>query len=93
MGERTIDLIHQFAGGGLRRIAESANVTIVAGAGSYLIDSDGCRYLDLTTAYGVAAVGHAHPVWVSAIQEQAARLAASPFPERKKSPAPWLRLG
>jgi 4-aminobutyrate aminotransferase-like enzyme len=47
--------------------------------GSYLIDSDGRRYLDATAAYGVAAIGHAHPMWVSAVQDQVARLAASPF--------------
>lgn len=79
MGERAIELIHRFAGGGLRRIAESADLTIVRGEGSYLIDSDGRRYLDATTAYGVAALGHAHPAWVSAVQDQATRLAASPF--------------
>ena len=79
MGERAIELIHQFAGGGLRRIAESADLTVVRGEGSHLVDSDGRRYLDATTAYGVAAIGHAHPTWVSAIQDQAARLAASPF--------------
>lgn len=79
MGERLIELIHRFAGGGLRRIAESADLTIVRGDGSYLVDSDGRRYLDAVTAYGVAAIGHAHPAWVSAVHEQAARLAASPF--------------
>lgn len=79
MGERAIELIHRFSGGGPRRIAESADLTIVRGDCSYLIDSDGRRYLDATTAYGVAAIGHAHPAWVAAVNEQAACLAASPF--------------
>ncbi|MBI3736742.1 aminotransferase class III-fold pyridoxal phosphate-dependent enzyme [Candidatus Sumerlaeota bacterium] len=37
-------------------------------------DVDGNRYLDLTSAFGVAAVGHSHPVIVEAIRAQADRL-------------------
>jgi len=78
-GSWSIDLIHRHAGGGLRRIAESAGVTIVDGNGSYLIDNQGRRYLDFVTGYGVAALGHGHPRWVSAVTEQARRLCTSPF--------------
>jgi 4-aminobutyrate aminotransferase / (S)-3-amino-2-methylpropionate transaminase / 5-aminovalerate transaminase len=78
-GSWSIDLIHRQAGGGLRRIAESAGVTIVDGDGSYLFDDQGRRYLDFVTGYGVAALGHRHPRWVSAVTEQARGLCASPF--------------
>ncbi len=78
-GSLSRDLIRHHAGGGVRRIAESAGVVIMEGEGSYLIDDHGCRYLDLVTGYGVGALGHRHPRWVSAITEQARRLCVSPF--------------
>jgi 4-aminobutyrate aminotransferase-like enzyme len=42
--------------------------------GSNVLDVDGNRYLDLTAGFGVAAVGHRHPLVVSAIRRQASRL-------------------
>lgn len=37
-------------------------------------DADGKRYLDLTAAFGVAALGHSHPKIVEAAQNQVAKL-------------------
>jgi len=79
IGSLSRDLIRRHAGGGVRRIAESAGIVITEGEGSYLIDDEGRRYLDLVTGYGVGALGHRHPRWVSAVSEQARRLCASPF--------------
>jgi 4-aminobutyrate aminotransferase-like enzyme len=42
--------------------------------GSNVLDVDGNRYLDLTAGFGVAAVGHRHPLVVAAIRRQASRL-------------------
>ena len=42
--------------------------------GAYLVDVDGNRYLDLTSAFGVAAVGHANHAVANAVAEQSARL-------------------
>lgn len=39
-----------------------------------VMDVDGNRYVDLTAGFGVAAVGHAHPEVVEAVQRQSARL-------------------
>ncbi|MCG8606435.1 aminotransferase class III-fold pyridoxal phosphate-dependent enzyme [bacterium] len=44
------------------------------GEGPYLYTKEGRRYLDFTSGIGVTNTGHAHPVVVKAIQEQAARL-------------------
>lgn len=44
------------------------------GEGSWLVDVDGRRYLDLTSGIAVTNVGHCHPRVVAAVQEQAARL-------------------
>ncbi|MGF1531642.1 MAG: aspartate aminotransferase family protein [Puniceicoccaceae bacterium] len=46
----------------------------VRGAGNRLWDQEGREYLDFTTGIAVNALGHAHPAWVAAIQEQAAIL-------------------
>ncbi len=43
--------------------------------GSTVTDVDGNRYLDLTSAFGVAVAGHSNPAVARAIAEQAGRLA------------------
>jgi 4-aminobutyrate aminotransferase-like enzyme len=43
-------------------------------SGALVTDADGNRYLDLTSAFGVAATGHTNPRVASAIAEQAHRL-------------------
>jgi acetylornithine/LysW-gamma-L-lysine aminotransferase len=50
------------------------DITLVRGEGVYLWDSDGNRYLDLMSNYGVNILGHCHPRVTAAIQRQAATL-------------------
>ncbi len=63
----------------LRR-AESPNVTYLApdfpvfwerASGCLVWDADGNRFLDATSAFGVASVGHSHPRVVAAVHAQA----------------------
>lgn len=65
------------------RTCESPNVTYLApdfpvfwdrAEGCLVTDVDGNRFLDVTSAFGVAAVGHGHPDVVHDVQTQAARL-------------------
>ncbi len=73
--------------------------SIERGEGSFLYDADGKRYLDLSAGLVAVNLGHAHPLVVRAIAEQAARLCyASPqffnaararYAERLSSHAPW----
>ena len=49
-------------------------VVLVRGEGARVWDADGREYVDCTAGIGVAALGHAHPVVVEALTEQAARL-------------------
>jgi len=67
------------------RAYESRNVTFIEADGSWPIvwerakgmhvwDAEGRKYLDLTAAFGVAAVGHANPRVVRAGQRQMAKL-------------------
>jgi len=81
----TAAVIRRHGGGGPRRIAESAGCVIDRGEGSWLIDSDGNRLLDFATAMGVAAIGHAHPLWQRRLAEQAGRLAACVLHTREQA--------
>ncbi|REC99234.1 acetylornithine aminotransferase [Microbacterium sp. AG157] len=47
----------------------------VRGEGAYVWDSEGAKYLDFLAGIAVNALGHAHPVFVKALTEQAATLA------------------
>ena len=49
-------------------------ISLVRGEGCYLWDSQGRRYLDLMTNYGVNLLGHEHPAVTQAILKQAASL-------------------
>lgn len=48
---------------------------LVRGEGSSLWDGEGRRYLDFLAGIAVTALGHAHPVFVDAVSQQAAMLA------------------
>lgn len=50
------------------------DIALVRGEGSYLFDSEGNRYLDAMSNYGVAALGHADPVFVESMADQLAKL-------------------
>ena len=51
-------------------------LTLVRGQGERVWDETGREFIDCTSAYGVAPLGHAHPDVVAALQDQAARLIA-----------------
>ena len=51
-----------------------APLSFVKGEGSWLIEADGTRYLDLGAGIAVNALGHANPDLVAALTEQAGRL-------------------
>ena len=50
------------------------NLVVERGEGSWLVTTDGERYLDYSSGIGVTSTGHAHPRVVAAIQAQAAKL-------------------
>ena len=49
-------------------------VSLVEGAGSYVTDAEGRRFLDLFPGWGCNILGYSPPAVVQAIQDQAARL-------------------
>lgn len=50
-------------------------VVLVRGAGVYVWDQTGKRYLDMMSAYSAVSHGHCHPRLIKALSEQASRLA------------------
>ena len=50
-------------------------IALVRGKGAYLFDSDGRRYLDAMSNYGVAILGHSDPEYAAALSEQLHTLA------------------
>jgi LysW-gamma-L-lysine/LysW-L-ornithine aminotransferase len=53
-------------------------LTLLRGAGHYVWDDEGNRYLDATSGQGVALLGHNHPNVVQAIYEQSKTLTTCP---------------
>lgn len=51
-----------------------APLSFVKGEGSWLIEADGRRFLDLAAGIAVTALGHAHPKLVKALTDQAEAL-------------------
>ncbi|WP_298837494.1 aspartate aminotransferase family protein [uncultured Roseobacter sp.] len=51
-----------------------APMSFVKGEGSWLVEADGRRFLDLGAGIAVNALGHAHPALVAALTEQAGAL-------------------
>lgn len=45
-------------------------IALVRGEGPYLFDSEGRRYLDAMSNYGVAVLGHADPEYAAALSDQ-----------------------
>jgi len=57
------------------RNARSEPPVAVGGAGPYLVDEAGKRYLDASGGAAVSCLGHGHPAVIAAIKHQAERIA------------------
>lgn len=70
---------------GLQSFALWAGVAMDHGAGSHLTDVDGNTFVDLIGGIGVNALGHSHPRFVAAVQEQVARLSVGSFASQPRA--------
>lgn len=59
-------------------VQRRGDTVITRGEGCWLWDINGKKYLDLTSAQGVAMLGHCHPVVSKAVAEQAMTLISCP---------------
>jgi 4-aminobutyrate aminotransferase-like enzyme len=69
----------QYLAPGTQSVALFSQLCIDHGEGACLYDVDGNRYIDLLAGVGVAALGHAHPRWVAAMQRQLSRVHVGSF--------------
>lgn len=53
---------------------KSHHIHMKSGEGSWLVDTEGKRYLDFSSGIGVTNLGHCHPRLVKVVQNQAAQL-------------------
>src|SRR6266566_4915077 len=66
----TIDLENTYTSG----VYNKRPVVIIRGCGALVWDADGREYIDCTSGYGVANIGHARPEIAAALASQAQRL-------------------
>src|SRR4051812_21695695 len=64
---------------GLQRFALMAGIVIDHGKGSTVTDVDGNTFIDVIGGIGVNGLGHSHPKYVKAIQEQVEKLSVGSF--------------
>lgn len=50
------------------------DIALIRGEGAYLFDSEGTRYLDAMSNYGIASLGHADPAFTAAMTDQLSKL-------------------
>lgn len=62
-------------------------VSFERGEGVYAFDEQGRRYLDFTAGWGVTCLGHAHPVIIAALEDQARKIIQNPNSGASYSPA------
>ena len=58
----------------LMRTYPETDLVLVGGEGSWLVDADGQRWLDLLSGIAVTSLGHAHPRVAAAVADQVATL-------------------
>lgn len=64
---------------GLQGFALMAEVVMDKASGSWMMDVDGNEYLDFIGGIGVNGLGHSHPRYVKALQEQLAKVSVGSF--------------
>ncbi len=82
VGERSKEIVElegRHMAPGLQSFALYAGLAMARGEGSRLFDADGNSYIDFIAGIAVGSVGHCHPHYVKALQEQAAKLTFGSF--------------
>jgi len=76
---RIVDLESRHMAPGLQSFALYSGLAMARGEGSRLYDEDGNHYIDFIAGIAVGSVGHCHPRYVRALQDQASKLTFGSF--------------
>jgi 4-aminobutyrate aminotransferase/(S)-3-amino-2-methylpropionate transaminase len=82
VGERSRQIVALEAGHmapGLQSFALYSGLAMARGEGSRIFDEDGNSFIDFIAGIAVGSVGHCHPHYVKALQEQAGKLTFGSF--------------
>lgn len=82
---RYFDEEQQYISPGLQTIALLSKIVLERGEGCTVQDVDGNRYIDFFAGVAVASLGHAHPRYVAAMQEQVAKINVGSFATRHRA--------
>ena len=77
--KRIVDLEARHMAPGLQSFALYAGLAMARGEGSRIYDEDGNGYIDFIAGIAVGSVGHCHPRYVRALQDQASKLTFGSF--------------
>ena len=64
---------------GLQRFALMAGIVVEKGQGSTVTDVDGNQFIDIIGGIGVNGLGHSHPKFVKAVQDQVEKISVGSF--------------
>ncbi len=77
--KRIVELEAEHMAPGLQSFALYSGLAMAEGRGSRIFDEDGNSYIDFIAGIAVGSIGHCHPHYVKALQEQAGRLTFGSF--------------
>ena len=69
---------------GLQGFALMAGIVVDRARGSTVTDVDGNTFIDIIGGIGVCGLGHSHPSWVKALQEQVGQASVGSFTSRAR---------
>ncbi|HUT85568.1 MAG TPA: aspartate aminotransferase family protein [Elusimicrobiales bacterium] len=70
---------------GAQQIGTFSQIVMERGEGCYFVDVDGNKYFDLYAGVGIASLGHSHPAYVKAMQEQVSKITVGSFTTKNRT--------
>jgi 4-aminobutyrate aminotransferase/(S)-3-amino-2-methylpropionate transaminase len=75
----------QYTAPGLQEVAQLSKLVIREGRGCWLTDMEGKGYLDFMAGVAVCSLGHSHPKYIRAIQDQLGKVTVGSFTTENRS--------
>jgi 4-aminobutyrate aminotransferase/(S)-3-amino-2-methylpropionate transaminase len=82
---RTFEEEQKYISPGIQTIALLSKIVLERGEGCIVQDVDGNRYIDFFAGVAVASLGHAHPRYVAAMQEQVSKISVGSFTSPRRA--------